>query len=41
MLSSFGFATFVQNRLDVFKYLRSKKIQSRPLICGNMGQQPF
>jgi len=41
ILSSFGYATFVKNRLKVFKYLRSKKIQSRPLICGNMGQQPF
>ena len=41
LISSFGFATFVKNRLEVFKYLRSKKIQTRPLICGNMGQQPF
>ena len=41
LISSFGFATFVKNRLQVFKYLKSKKIQSRPLICGNMGQQPF
>ena len=41
IISSFGFATFVKNRLQVFKYLKSKKIQSRPLICGNMGQQPF
>ena len=41
LLSSFGYATFVKNRLEVYKYLKSKKIQSRPLICGNMGQQPF
>ena len=41
LLSSFGYATFVKNRLEVFKYLESKKIQCRPLICGNMGQQPF
>lgn len=41
ILSSFGYATFVKNRLDVFKYLKKKKIQSRPLICGNMAQQPF
>ena len=33
LISSFGFATFVKNRLQVFKYLKSKKIQSRPLIC--------
>ena len=41
LLSSFGYATFVKNRVDVYKYLNSKKIQCRPLICGNMGQQPF
>ena len=41
LISSFGYATFVKNRLEVFKYLKTKKIQSRPLICGNMGQQPF
>ena len=41
LLSSFGYTTFVKNRLEVFKYLESKKIQSRPLICGNMAQQPF
>mgnify|MGYP001218482082 FL=1 len=40
-VSSFGYATFVANRLEVYKYLQSKKIDSRPLICGNMGQQPF
>ena len=31
----------MKNRLEVFKYLRSKNIQSRPLICGNMNRQPF
>ena len=41
LVSSFGYATFVENRLEVFKYLKSKKIQTRPLICGNIGQQPF
>ena len=41
LISSFGYATFVKNRLDVYKLLKSKKIQTRPLICGNMGQQPF
>jgi len=41
ILSSFGYATFVKNRLEVYKFLKSQKIQSRPLICGNMGQQPF
>ncbi len=41
LVSSFGYATFVKNRFEVYKYLKKKKIQSRPLICGNMGQQPF
>ena len=41
LVSSFGYATFVKNRLEVYKHLKSKKIQSRPLICGNVGQQPF
>jgi len=41
LISSFGYATFVKNRLEVYKFLKSKKIQTRPLICGNMGQQPF
>ncbi len=40
-ISSFGYATFIKNRFKVFKYLNSKKIQTRPLICGNMAQQPF
>ena len=41
LTSSFGYATFVKNRLEVFRYLKSKNIQSRPLICGNMSRQPF
>ncbi len=41
LISSFGYATFVKNRLEVFRYLKSKNIQSRPLICGNMNRQPF
>lgn len=41
LISSFGYATFVKNRYQVYQYLKSKNIQIRPLICGNMGQQPF
>ena len=41
LISSFGYATYVKNRLEVFRYLKSKNIQSRPLICGNMNRQPF
>tara|TARA_B110000259_G_scaffold88879_1_gene103339 strand:+ start:133 stop:1302 length:1170 start_codon:yes stop_codon:yes gene_type:complete len=41
LTSSFGYATFVKNRLEVFRYLKSKNIQSRPLISGSMSRQPF
>ena len=41
LVSSFGYATFVKNRMEVYKYLEKKKIQSRPVICGNMAKQPF
>ena len=41
LTSSFGYATFVKNRLEVFRYLKNRNIQSRPLICGNMNRQPF
>lgn len=41
LISNFGYATFVKNRLDTFNFLKSKNIQSRPLICGNIGNQPF
>jgi CDP-6-deoxy-D-xylo-4-hexulose-3-dehydrase len=41
LVSSFGYATFVKNRMEVYKYLENKKIQSRPVICGNMAKQPF
>ena len=27
--------------MKVYKYLEKKKIQSRPVICGNMANQPF
>jgi CDP-6-deoxy-D-xylo-4-hexulose-3-dehydrase len=41
LVSSFGYATFVKNKMEVYKYLEKKKIQSRPVICGNMAKQPF
>jgi CDP-6-deoxy-D-xylo-4-hexulose-3-dehydrase len=41
LVSSFGYATFVKNRMEVYKYLEKNKIQSRPIICGNMAMQPF
>ncbi len=40
-LSSFAYGTFVKNRLEVFKHLQKNKIESRPLICGNISRHPF
>ena len=36
-----GHATLVKNRLQVFDYLQQNNIETRPLICGNVGRQPF
>ncbi len=41
LISSFGYVTFVKNRMQVYKHLKKNRIESRPVICGNMGQQPF
>lgn len=40
-LSNFAFGTIVRNRLEVFKHLKNNGIETRPLICGSMGKQPF
>ncbi len=40
-LSSFAFGTIVENRLEVYNHLKKNGIESRPLICGSMGRQPF
>jgi len=39
-ISSFGYATLVKNRTEVFKELIKNKIETRPLICGNIALQP-
>ncbi len=41
LLSSFAYATFVENRLQVYQRLKDADIESRPLICGNIGLHPF
>jgi CDP-6-deoxy-D-xylo-4-hexulose-3-dehydrase len=41
VISSFGYGTMTSNRLDVYRYLKKNNIESRPLICGNIAQQPF
>ena len=40
-LSSFAYGTLIANRLETFNYLKSKGIETRPLICGNIGRHPF
>lgn len=40
-LSNFAYGTFVENRLEVFEHLKANGIETRPLICGSMGLQPF
>ena len=41
IVSNFGYAIMVRNRRELFNYLKKNKIETRPLICGNMGEQPF
>lgn len=40
-LSSFAYGTFVENRMEVYERLKQEQIESRPLICGNIGRHPF
>lgn len=40
-ISSFAYGTLVSNRMEVYKHLKKFKIQTRPLICGNIGRHPF
>ena len=41
LLSSFGFATMVENREEVFEHLSHKGIECRPIIAGNISDQLF
>jgi len=41
LLSSFAYAVLVENRMEVFRHLRASGIETRPLICGNIGLHPF
>ena len=40
-LSSFAYGTYVKNRIEVAKHLKNNGVETRPLICGSMGKQPF
>ena len=41
ILSSFGYATLIKNRDKVYKHFLKKKIECRPVICGNIAKQLF
>ena len=41
VLSNFGFATLVKNRDEVFKHLSKNRIECRPIIAGDISNQPF
>lgn len=40
-LSAFAYGLFIENRMEVFTHLKKNQIETRPLICGSMGRQPF
>ena len=40
-ISSFAYGTLVDNPEEVWHHLKKANIESRPLICGSMGLQPF
>lgn len=41
VLSPFAFGTFVEDPGELHDKLRLNGVQSRPLICGNIGRHPF
>ena len=40
-VSNFAYPVICQNRDKIIKELSRNKIETRPLICGSMGSQPF
>lgn len=41
VLSSFAYGTFVENPASLHQALAKNNIESRPLVCGNIGRHPF
>lgn len=41
LLSSFAYGTFVTDRPTLARVLAENGIESRPLLCGNLGRHPF
>ena len=40
-LSQFAHGVLVQNREETFKYMQNNTVETRPLICRNIGRHPF
>ncbi len=40
-VSAFAYGTLVKNPSEVWNHLKKHGVESRPLICGSMGLQPF
>lgn len=40
-LSNFAYGVLVDNRMEVYEHLHRHNIETRPLICGNIGLHPF
>ena len=40
-VSSFAYGTLVTSPLEVGSHLKCNNVESRPLICGNIGRHPF
>jgi CDP-6-deoxy-D-xylo-4-hexulose-3-dehydrase len=41
VISNFAFPVIHKNILEIVKDLKENGIETRPLICGSMGKQPF
>lgn len=41
ILSSFAYGTFVKDPYALHQALAANNIESRPLVCGNIGRHPF
>ena len=40
-VSNFAYPIILSKKYDIFKNLQKHDIETRPLICGSIGQQPF
>jgi len=40
-ISSFAYPVIHPNRTEIVKKLKENNVETRPLICGSLGKQPF